>query len=434
MLKQRIIALVALLLLGQAALADAATKGKLTIWLGYPETLEAFKLGEQAFKKQYPNVEVEILTFSLRDFEAKLAIAVPTGTGPDILALHDFLFPRYYESGSLDQVPTDLVAMVNDPDIIDPPFTKILTREGRPWGVPWWTGRSALFYNVDHFKEAGLPGPPETVAQLWDYAQKLTRRDASGELTRAGLTMRLTGPSGGIQKFGYLYYQATGEQVFEAGPTAGTVRVTLKKNLDTAARVLLDRINHLHGDRKVDDWKLKHDAQGFASGVASMLLRESWVVSFVKKNGPDVNFGVAPMPRDKAWGAFNFIEILAVNKESKLKPAAWDFIRGLQDQKILDNVLEVSGWIPLRKDRDFAWYLTKEPRYEPMLTSPSGYKQYLEPPNTAYEEVTNRTGEVIQAAYRDASLIDNMEGAKAVILKAHRTAAEILEDQGILAE
>ncbi|MGI9333235.1 MAG: extracellular solute-binding protein [Gammaproteobacteria bacterium] len=434
MLKRTITMLVALLACNQAALADADTEGKLTIWLGYPETLEAFQLGEQTFTEQYPNVEVEILTFSLRDFEAKLAIAVPTGTGPDILALHDFLFPRYYESGSLDEVPDDLVALVNDPDIIDAPFARVVTREGRPWGVPWWTGRSALFYNIDHFEEAGLAGPPETVEQVWDYAKKLARKDANGELTRAGITMRLTGPSGGIQKFGYLYYQATGEQVFEAGPTPGTVRVTLEKNLDTAARVLLDRIEHLHGDGKVDDWNLKHDAQGFASGVAAMLLRESWVVSFVKKNGPDVNFGVAPMPKDKAWGAFNFIEILVVNKDSKLKQAAWDFIRGLQDQKTLDNVLAVSGWIPLRKDRDFAWYLDKEPRYTPMLTSPPGYSQYLEPPNIAYEEVTNRTGEVIQAAYRDESLVGNLEGAKEVILKAYRTAAEILEDQGIFAQ
>lgn len=44
---------------------DTATKGKLSIWLGYPETLEAFKQTEQTFKTKYPNVQVEILTFEL---------------------------------------------------------------------------------------------------------------------------------------------------------------------------------------------------------------------------------------------------------------------------------------------------------------------------------------------------------------------------------
>ena len=27
-----------------------------------------------------------------------------------------------------------------------------------------------------------------------------------------------------------------------------------------------------------------------------MLLREAWVIPFVKKNGPDIRFGVAPVP------------------------------------------------------------------------------------------------------------------------------------------
>ena len=79
--------------------------------------------------------------------------------------------------------------------------------------------------------------------------------------------------------------------------------MTIKDNIDAAARALVDHVSHLHGARKSDDWALKHDAQGFASGNASMFMRESWVIPFVKKNGPDINFGVVPVPRDKAWGA-----------------------------------------------------------------------------------------------------------------------------------
>ncbi|MBI4014033.1 MAG: extracellular solute-binding protein [Candidatus Rokubacteria bacterium] len=434
MIKRFVYALLALLFCGGPAQADTATTGKLSIWLGYPETVEAFKLGEAEFKKQYPNVQVEILTFELREFEAKLAIAVPTGAGPDILALHDFLFQRYYEAAAYDDVPADITATVNDAKIIDAVFKDVVTRGGKVWGLPWWTGRSALYYNLDHFKEAGIAGPPETVAQMWQYAEKLTRKGPNGEVTRAGISMRLTGPSGGTQKFGYVYFQTVGRQMLEPGKKPGTVRVTLKDNLDVAARTLMEHINHLHGDKKSDDWALKHDAQGFASGAAAMFLRESWVIPFVKKNGPDVKFGVSRMPKDKAWGAFNFIEILSVNKTSKMKKAAWDFVRILQDQKILNNVLESSGWVPLRKDRDFSELLAREPRYAPIITAVQGYTQYLEPPNTAYEEVTTRMGEVIQTAYRDASLVNNLEGVKKVILRVHETAVKILKDQGIYAE
>jgi multiple sugar transport system substrate-binding protein len=432
----RRLALVAacLLLSVQFGTADEKTRGKISIWLGYPETLDAFKLGQAEFKKKYPNVEVEILTFELREFEAKLAVSVPAGSGPDILALHDFIFPRYYEGGALADMPADLAQVVNTPSIIGTPFRDIVTREGKPWGLPWWSGRNGLFYNLDHLKAAGLDGPPKTYSEVWQYAEKLTQKNDKGEVTRAGISLRLTGPSGGTQKFGYFYYQLAGVQMFEPGKKPGTVQVTIAKNIDAAARVLLDHVEHLHGAKKSDDWALKHDAQGFASGVAAMFMRESWVIPFVKKNGPDVKFGVVPVPRDKAFGAFNAVEVLSVNKDSKLKEAAWDFIRVLQDQAILNTVLESSGWVPLRRDRDYGAVLAKEPRFAQMTAPPADQVQYIEAPNVAYEEMTTRVGEVIQAAFRDASLVGNMDGARKVMMRAHDTAVKILKDNGIYSE
>lgn len=416
------------------AFADAATRGKLTIWLGYPETIDAYKLAQAEFKKTYPNVEVEVLTFELREFEAKLAISVPTGSGPDILALHDFLFPRYFESGSLDAMPADLAAVVNDGKVIDAPFKVVVTREGKPWGMPWWTGRNALFCNLDHLKEAGLSGPPTSYEEIWTHAEKLTKRGANGELTRAGISLRLTGPSGGTQKFGYFYYQLAGVQMLEAGPKPGTVRSTIKDKIDAAGRVMLDHVEHLHGPKKSDDWALRHDAQGFASGDASMFLRESWVIPFVKKNGPNIKFSVSPVPKGQHWGAFNLVEIMSVNKDSKLKPAAWDFIRLLQNQAMLNSILEGSGWIPLRRDRDYSAILAQEPRFETIINTPAGQAQYIEAPNTAYEEATTRMGEVIQAAFRDASIVGNMDAAKRAMMRTHDAAVRVLKDQGIYAE
>ena len=72
----------------------------MSIWLGYGETAPTLQLAEPAFRQLYPNLKIELLAFDLREFESKLAVAVPTGNGPDILILHDSLFPRFYESES----------------------------------------------------------------------------------------------------------------------------------------------------------------------------------------------------------------------------------------------------------------------------------------------------------------------------------------------
>jgi multiple sugar transport system substrate-binding protein len=426
------------LTLGGLRPAQAAdpTSGRLSIWLGYGETAPAYKAAIEDFKTLYPNIQIELLSFDLHEYEAKLSVAVPTGNGPDILTLHDYIFPHYLNSGHLDDVPADLAKIIADPKIVEPVFREVASRDGKPWGVPWWKGARAFFYNVDHFKEAGLAGPPKTMDEMWEFAEKLTKKNPDGTLARAGVTLRLTEGSGGLQKFCDHYYAYTGHQILEAGQKPGTVRVTLKDKdcLDGGVKLLLDYVAHLHGPKKVDDWALKHDAQGFANGLASMLFREDWVVAFTRKNGPNINFATAPLPRAKAWGHFNFVEMLSVFKGSKLKKPAWDFIRLLQEQKYLDLVLQESGWVPLRLDRDFSAFLGKNPAYKAFLDPLPGYTAYLEPPNTAYVECTARTGDVILAAYRDASLLNNPEGAKAVLFKAYDTAANILKRSRIFAE
>ena len=74
--------------------------------------------------------------------------------------------------------------------------------------------------------------------------------------------------------------------------------------------------------------------------------------------------------------------------------------------------------------------LAKEPRFAEMTTPPAGLTLYIEAPNVAYEEMTTRVGEVIQAGFRDASLIGNMDGARKVMMRAHDTAVKILKDNG----
>ena len=105
-----------------------------------------------------------------------------------------------------------------------------------------------------------------------------------------------------------------------------------------------------------------------------------------------------------------------------------------REQEALNLLLKESGYSPLRRDRDFAWFLKDNPRYQAVMQDIPGYHQYLEPPNIAYEEMTTRVGEVLQAAYREASLVDNPEGCKKVILKMQKVAEEILADNDILSE
>ena len=110
-------------------------------------------------------------------------------------------------------MPVDLAAAVNDPNTVDLAIAKVVSPEGKPLGMPWWKGSAMLFYNLDHFKEAGLGRPAQN--HQGDVGLQRETGEAGAEdgtLIRAGNSLRLTEPVGGIQKVGYLYYQMTGMQ------------------------------------------------------------------------------------------------------------------------------------------------------------------------------------------------------------------------------
>lgn len=60
---------------------------------------------------------------------------------------------------------------------------------GTLYSIPFQRSTEIMYYNKDAFKEVGLDPetPPQNWAELLEYAQKLTKRDASGNVTRWGI-------------------------------------------------------------------------------------------------------------------------------------------------------------------------------------------------------------------------------------------------------
>jgi sn-glycerol 3-phosphate transport system substrate-binding protein len=78
---------------------------------------------------------------------------------------------------------------------------------GKTWGIPFQRSTIVLYYNKELFKEAGLDPnrPPQNWREQVEYAQKLTKRDASGNVTQWGIQI----PSSG---FPYWLFQALAVQ------------------------------------------------------------------------------------------------------------------------------------------------------------------------------------------------------------------------------
>ena len=90
--------------------------------------------------------------------------------------------------------------------------------DGKTWSVPFQRSTAVQYYNKAAFAEAGLDPEayPTTWAGLADAAKRLTKKDASGRVTRWGI--KLASDLGNAQwTFGALAYQAGGLLMNEAG-------------------------------------------------------------------------------------------------------------------------------------------------------------------------------------------------------------------------
>jgi sn-glycerol 3-phosphate transport system substrate-binding protein len=90
--------------------------------------------------------------------------------------------------------------------------------EGKLWSVPFQRSTAIIYYNKAAFQEAGLNPDafPKTWAELADAATKLTKRDATGRVTRWGI--KVAGDLGNAQwTFGAYANQAGAKLMNEAG-------------------------------------------------------------------------------------------------------------------------------------------------------------------------------------------------------------------------
>jgi len=203
-----------------AAVANACGDAPVTlnVWGGYPENDPVWKLAGENFKKTHPNVDFTVFSTDLRGFEQKLTTALPSKTAGDVVIRTTNFLARFIDQGLLAPLPDDLKAAATGSGY-NPAVVTDNTYAGNVWGVPLFTGGTAIYYNTDMYTAAGIKGPPTSMDMLIANGKKLAVMDASGTLTRSGWSLRLSGQGSGVaEKFWILLLQYGKTLIRETSP------------------------------------------------------------------------------------------------------------------------------------------------------------------------------------------------------------------------
>jgi multiple sugar transport system substrate-binding protein len=294
------------------------------------------------FEKDHPNVRVEytIGPGNDPDYITQLLTALSAGEGPDLYNVLS-LVPELKPDGPV--APVDYQAMGYDSQqalvdtYVEGTLQGFMDKDGTLYGVPTELGNYALYINGDLFKAAGLDpqkDAPKTWEDLMAIAPKLTKKDASGNITQRAFDFAYPIPdeyNSGPVTYDAMAYQLGGT-IFNEERTAGAINTEPWVKTFTYIR---DYAKQFGGPA------LTPSAVAFPEGSIAMIISGTYYMDVVKGSNPDMakSLVVAPFPRWKNGlvndaGSYLYGYGLYVNSQSKpeVQQAAWRLAAALSSQ------------------------------------------------------------------------------------------------------
>ena len=214
-----------------------------------------------------------------------------------------------------------------------PVYADACTLHGRVWGLPSTPTTFALHWNKTLFRQAGLDPerPPQTIAELDDFAQRLTKRDADGRLTQIGFLPQVPGWAG------WAFPSWFGGGLFaDDKVTAGT----RPENL--AAYQWVKSYSDRYGRDDVRAFisnvgTFASSQDPFFSGRAAMVLQGVWLNHYIKMYAPGMDYGAAPWPA-AVPEVHDFTvadsDMLFIPRGAKHPREAWEFMRYMNSSNL----------------------------------------------------------------------------------------------------
>jgi len=262
--------------------------------------------------------------------------AFATGNAPDIVSFDNPDFALFSSRGAMLDI-TDRAAnseIISKADYFEGPLNSV-SWEGKLFGLPKYTDTIGVFYNKDMLAAAGITEPPQTWAQVAEYAEKLT--DPTNNVYGITFSAR-AGEEGTFQFLPVIQMSGGGAD---------------KVNTEGAAQVLdiwKSLIDNGYASRDVlslGQW----DSTGvFNSGNAAMAISGPWEIDRMVEDA-QFDWGVALLPtieeggdRSSALGGFHW----GIMANTDHPDEAFRLLEYFVDQE--DRIFEEFGNLPARGD------------------------------------------------------------------------------------
>ena len=340
------------------SMSSALAAGTITVWYagnfqGHIDVVNKTVL--PGFKAANPDVNVRVEFIPWGDLSTKLNAAFAAGTAPDVF-MHGAAATAGFASNSRIE---SLEPYLKEIDAAD--FGPTLNQgkyAGARYMMPVFGAGRLLVYRKDLFQAAGLDPnkAPKTWTGLLNAARKLTTRDASGRIVRAGLLLT----SNGIdlqQVFASFYFQTGGEFFSD---DLKSVAFNNPKGVK-AVRFMQQLFDPKTGVSPLGE--PPSPVSPLMTGRAAMIYAVPDDISDLKTSNPDLyaKLGVAPPTKDQIQSTMYSFSGFFLSKDSKDKADAWKYIKYATSGKVLEAFNAAAASVPPLNSLVKADFVTSNP-------------------------------------------------------------------------
>ncbi|HEX3632210.1 MAG TPA: ABC transporter substrate-binding protein [Casimicrobiaceae bacterium] len=311
------------------------------------------------FEKENPGIKVHpIYSGTYQDSITKALTAVKSNDAPAMSVLLSTDMYTLIDEDAI--VPWDpLIRTAEDKAWLQgfyPAFMENSQTGGKTWGIPFQRSTIVLYYNKEMFKEAGLDPnhPPETWKEMAEYAQKLTKRDASGKVAQWGVQIPASG-------FPYWLFQGlTTENGVQLMNAAGTETYYDKPAVIEAVQYWVDlTAKYKAHPEGIVEWGTT--PKDFFERKVAMMWTTTGNLTNVRSNAK-FDFGVAMLPANKRRGSptggGNFYLFKQTKPEQQA--AAFKFVKWITSPARAAQWGIDTGYVAVRPD---AWETPEMKKY-----------------------------------------------------------------------
>ncbi|ODT66885.1 MAG: ABC transporter substrate-binding protein [Pelagibacterium sp. SCN 63-23] len=307
------------------------------------------------FEAANPGITVKHTTFPYADYQTRVVAAKVAGQGPDVVQLF-YGWLDNFVSGGLIQPLDPAVFPHAEIESEFFPIVSAMKRGEDYYGLPTAVRSLALFYNKAIFAEAGIE-PPANLEEFLAAAQATTKRDGSGNITTAGITLDMAGQDHHwwrealIRQNGGEPYDADGNVAYDS--EAGATALKFYTDLQTEHNVGLAGF-------------MDEGQAAFRAGMAAMTIDGTFRLGAFSSN--PFEWGVVELPANADGMRSNyssyFANAIGATAQGEELEAAQKFLTYISSAEAMNVWLDTVGELPAR--RDVA--LTEENLADPVLS------------------------------------------------------------------